>query len=282
MISNPVQDFLKYSSSTRVKSHTRSVSGKTVRVSEHDRDTDDEEARKANLAAKQHRELEMWLKWKNGGMKHHDLRPLLKSFKPMIMSKANVYKGKVRLPSSAIDLEFQKQFVLALRSYDPEKGSLGTYVFRYLDKAKRWIGENQNVGRIPENRVYKIKEYTTVRDDLYDKLGRPPTDEELSKKLGWSTAEVDRMSSEIRNDLMTQAFEEDPTVLAPSKVESVLKDFKYELTGEQKAVYEYLTGFGKPRITSTGEIAKRLKLKDYQVSRIKNQIEAKLRRHLNG
>ena len=281
MSHNPVQDFLKYSSSTRVKSHTRNVAGKTVQVSEHDRDTEDD-ARKAELAARQSRELEMWRKWKDGGMKHHDLRPLLKSFKPMIMSKANVYKGKVRLPPSAIELEFQKQFVLALRSYDPEKGSLGTYVYRYLDKAKRWIGENQNVGRIPENRVYKIKEYTNTRDDMHDKLGRPPTEEELAKELNWSVAEVDRMSSEIRNDLMTQAFEEDPTVLAPSKVESVLKDFKYELSGEQKAVYEYLTGYGKPRITSTGEIAKRLKMKDYQVSRIKNQIEVKLRRHLNG
>ena len=286
---DPIFDFLKYAESTDVKAHTRRQSGKIVHVDAHSRDVEDkgvdDEALKAAklqaLRARQQRELELWTEWDKNGRKTEDLGPLLRSFKPMIMSKARVYQGKVRIPDSAIQMEFQKQFVNALHSYDPAKGALGTYVYRYLDKGKRWIVENQNTGRIPENRAYKIKIYSNAVEELKEELGRPPENPEISKRLGWSLPEVDRMDSELRSDLIQQSFEEDPYSFTPSKTEEVLKLFKYELSGDQRAVYEHLTGYGRPQITSTNDIAKKLKIKDYQVSRIKGQIESKLRRHLN-
>ena len=88
------------------------------------------------------------------------------------------------------------------------------------------------------------------------------------------------MDSERRNELVTQRFVTDPSSITPSKTEEVLKLFKYELTGEQRLVYEHLTGFGREKITSTGDLAKKLNMKDYQVSRIKNQIESKLRKYI--
>ena len=223
---DPVQDFLKYARTTAVRAHARVIEGKSVSVSAHKRDTDDvatEEERIANLRRRQQRELEMWRTWKEGGMKQQDLRPLIRSFKPMIKSKANIYAKKVRIPPSAIELTFQIEFVNALKSYDPSKGSLGTYVYKYLDKGKRWIAENQNIGRIPENRVYKIRKYQDAVEELKEELGRPPEPKELSQRLGWSLPEIDRMDSELRNDLVTQGFEEDPFSLTPSKSEEVLK-----------------------------------------------------------
>ena len=282
---NPVNDFLKYAKQTKVRSHTRTVNGKRVHVEAHDRDVDEAEdsppALPQDLRAKKTSELELWRAWKDGGMKSEDLKPLLKSFKPMIRSKVNVYKGKVKMiPDSAIESEFQLRFVDALRSYNPDKGSLGTYVYRYLDKAKRFIVENQNIGRIPENRIYKIKLFTNARDELSEELGRPPTTKELSGRLRWSLAETDRMESELRNDLVAQGFEEDPYTFTPSKSEEVLRLFKYELTGNERAVYEHLTGLGRKKITSTGEIAKELGMPDYRVSRLKTAIHKKLKRYL--
>ncbi len=283
-LANPIQDFLKFAKSTNVEAHTRTVGGKQVLVTAHDRKVDDVSADiEAARAAKKARELEMWRKWKEGGEKKEDLAPLIKSFTPMIKSKVNVYANKVRIPPSAIELAFQVEFVNALKSYDPNKGAaLGTYVFRYLDKGRRWIAENQNIGRIPENRIYKIQEFKNSKGELMEELGREPTTKELAASLEWSEAEVDRMESEQRTDLVTQGFEEDPFALIPSKTEEVLRLFKYEVSGEQREIYEYLTGYGKPKITSTGEIAKKTGLKDYQVSRIKAQIEKKLRRYLDG
>ncbi|MAP21184.1 MAG: hypothetical protein CL582_09635 [Alteromonadaceae bacterium] len=284
---NPIADFLKYAGSTQVKAHTRRTGEKVVLVKQHKRETDEEAeglsdlADLASLDDKKARELQMWKNWKENGERPEDLRPLLRSFKPMIRSKANVYKGKVKLiPDSAIESEHQLRFVDALRSYDPAKGSLGTYIFRYLDKAKRFIVENQNIGRIPENRIYKIRQFETVRDDLAEELGREPKTKEIAERLGWGVAEAGRMESELRNDLLSQGFEEDPYALIPSKSEEVLRLFKYELTGNEREVYEYLTGQGKPQTASTGAIARAMKIPDYQVSRLKNTIKKKLHRHL--
>ena len=226
-------------------------------------------------------ELALWQAWKDNGQRPEDLRPLLASFTPMLRSKINVYKGRVKMiPDAAIEAEYQLQFVNALRSYDPSRGSLGTYVYRYLDKAKRFIVSNQNVGRIPENRVYKIKIFQTAKDTLSEDLGRDPTLKEVANHLGWAEAEVERMDSEMRSDLLTQGFEEDPYAITPSKSEEVIRLFKYELEGTEREVYERLVGLGRPRMASTGDIAKAMKLPDYQVSRIKKNIQKKLQGYI--
>jgi DNA-directed RNA polymerase specialized sigma subunit len=280
---NPVLDFLKYARAAPVRAHTRAgASGQTVQVEQYVRKEDDAESQQQELTAKKEREIALWQAWKSSGESPHALKPLLRSFRPMIQSKVNVYKGKLRMiPDSTIEAEFNIQFVGALKSYDPSKGSLGTYVYRYLDKAKRFIVENQNIGRIPENRAYKIKVFTSTKDELSEELGRQPTSQEMSKKLGWELAEVDRMESELRNDLVSQGFEDDPYSFTPSKSEETLRLFKYELSGDEREVYEHLTGFGRPQLLSTGDIAKKMGLPDYKVSRIKQVIQNKLKRYIN-
>lgn len=226
-------------------------------------------------------ELEAWRKWKSGGKKSKDLEPLLHSFRPLIADKMKSYKGRVRLiPDSAIEAEFQLRFVEALDTFDPDKASMSTYIYTYLNKAKRFIAENQNIGRIPETRIYQIKKYQTAQADLAEQLSRPPTPAELAKQLVWPIAEVERMDAELRNDLLSQGFEDDPYSHTPSRSEEVLKLFKYELAGNERTVYEYLTGYGRPKLGSTGDIAKEMKLPDYQISRYKESIQKKLAKYV--
>ena len=146
----------------------------------------------------------------------------------------------------------------------------------------RWVAENQNIARIPENRVYKVGQYTRTRDELSDKLGREPEIAEMAKELGWSVAETDRMDSELRKDLYTQSFVADPWALVPSHEEETLRLFKYELTGNERAVYEHLTGYGRKKLAKTGDIAASLGIQDYQVSRVKASLKKKLERYLKG
>ena len=317
-MSNPILDFVKLARAARVRSHLRKTDDGYTVVNTHEREIEetpeepgededaedrDEEERdpddqsevtpkppmvrvapvydQESLLAKKGDELKLWQAWMDGGQKPEDLRPLLKSFSPMLRSKINVYKGRVKMiPDSAIEAEYQIQFANALKSYDPSRGALGTYVYRYLDKAKRFVVSNQNVGRIPENRVYKIKQYQTAKDTLTEELGRDPTLKETSAHLGWTEAEAERMDSELRNDLLTQGFEDDPFAISPSKSEEVIRLFKYELEGQEREVYEYLVGLGRPRMASTGDIARKMKIPDYQVSRIKKNIQKKLQGYL--
>ena len=227
-------------------------------------------------------ELVAWRKWKDGGEKPEDLEGLMHSLQPLIRHRMSPYLGRVRLiPDAAIEAEFNIRAVEALRNYNPEKAGLATHVYRYLEKAKRFVTERQNVGRIPENRIYKIKQYQKVKSDIVEETGKQPTLPEMAKRLKWPLAEVDRMDSELRSDLMTQGFENDPYSMMPSKSEEVLRLFKYELSGHERTVYEYLTGQGRARITSTGEISRKMGIPDYQVSRIKEGIQRKLRKYVD-
>jgi len=278
---DPVSTFVKYASQVRVKGHTRVVDGKLVYVDPHGRDVKTKPKDVVTPKTRSEKDLELWRKWKASG-KDSDLQELMVAFEPMVRSKSNTYKGKVRIPDHAIDLMYKKTLVDAFNSYDPSKGaSLSTYVFTHLNKVQRWIGSNQNVGRIPENRLYKIRLFKDGELSLSESLGRAPSTAELAKHLGWSESEVDRMSSELRSDLVSQNFEIDPYSFTPSRTEATLRLFKHELSGKERILYEHLTGYGRKKITEPKQLAKELGVPGYTVSRMKASIAKKLERYLD-
>ena len=227
-------------------------------------------------------ELAAWRKWKSGGKRPEDLEPLLHSLQPLIRHRMQPYLGRVKMiPDAAIEAEFNIRAVEALGTYDPEKAGLATHVYRYLNKSKRFIAEHQNIGRIPEARVYQIRRFQQAKESLQEEFGRAPTVKELAERLKWSVAETDRMDSEMRSDLMTQGFESDPYAFVPSKTQEVLQLFSHEkLTDNERKVFEWSTGVGGTRVKSTAEMAKLLKLKDYDISRIKKRLAARLQRYV--
>lgn len=230
-----------------------------------------------DLKKRQSKELEMWQQWKTGGMQQEHLRPLIRSFKPLINHRANVWAGKVRdVPPAAIRAEFTNQFVSALRTYDPNRGAgLGTHISHQLKKAQRFVTTYQNPGRIPENRIYKIRELQDAEQHLDDKLGRPPTQIELADHMKWSPRDVDVLQREVRKARPTGQFESDPSTFVPSKQKEILRLLPYELTNEERAVFEHLYGVGgKPRL-GPGQIARKLGMSAPKVSRLKRAIADK-------
>jgi hypothetical protein len=236
---------------------------------------------KKDLSSTKKDELDMWHDWKKSGEHPDKLKPLLKSFKPLIRSSANRWTG-VELPPSAVHAEFQKQAVNAFRTYDPKKGTaLGSWVTTSMRKAQRWVTTYQNPGRIQEKRLYRIGEFNNAVASLDDQLGREPTSMELSQHLGWSEPEVGRMQSEIRRALPMSGFEGfDPTSIAPSREAEVFKLVRYDLTPEELNVYDYTTGFGGKPMLKPGEISRQLKYSPSKVSRIRNSITDKIKKHL--
>lgn len=288
-IDSEVADFLKIAQEVTVRAHTRRVGGKSVSVRMHDRT---EESSAGDMSQAKARELKLWRQWKEGGQRVEDLRPLLNSFMPILRSQMRTYKGRVAMiPDAAIEAEFKLQLVGALQSYDPDKGAaLGTHIFNSLQRARRYITTYQNVGRIPENRVGKIRTFEVARTDLLEDLGRDPTQAELTEFLrreypaqGWTAAEVDRLQRELRKDLVTQGFEVDPFVKFPSRDREILDLFVYELSGDELKVYRHLTGIGAQKITSTSTLAEKLGFGEdeaYKVSRIKSKLRKKLEHFL--
>jgi len=237
-----------------------------------------EAARKKDLAATKKFEFDQWTKWKDGGQKPDDLRPLLKSFKPLIRSKANSWASRADLPPAAVHAEFNKQFVNALKTYNPNKGTaLGSWVTTNLQKAQRWVSQYQDPTRIQENRYYKAGEWDNALATLDDMLGREPSTREMAEFLGWSEAEAGRMESEKRKSLYSSGFEGyDPTSIMPSREAEKLRLIRYDLSPEELQVFDYTVGANGKQQMRPGEIAKKLRMSPSKVTRIRNAIAKKL------
>lgn len=226
--------------------------------------------------ARHQQDLEFWKTWKDNGRKHKDLRPLLSNYQGVISSQANKYVGNVELPPAAIEAEFTKQAVKAFDTYDPSKGTqLNTWVQSNMQQGKRWVATYQNTARIGEHRHYKVGRYQNAVRSLENMYDRPPTNEELSEELGWSPKEVSKVGSDIRKSNIESAYEGDPTTILPSRTTEVIKLVKYDLTPQEKLVYEYTLGEGKPQLNSS-QIAKKLNISNSKVGNIKKKIYSKM------
>ena len=230
-----------------------------------------------DLRQRQQREMEMWEQWKSGGQQKKHLRPLLKSLRGFVAHRANVFAGRVRdIPPAAIRAEFNNRAVQALETFDPNRGTkLTTHIGHQLKRAQRFVTTYQNPGRIPETRIYDIRELQDAEQRLDDRLGRAPTQLELADKLKWSPRQVDLLQREVRKALPTGQFEHDPSSFVPSRQKEVLRLLPYELTNEERSVFEYIYGVGgKPKL-GPGAIARKLGISAPKVSRLKKTIAGK-------
>jgi len=115
---------------------------------------------------------------------------------------------------------------------------------------------------------------------LDDKFGRAPTQLELADHLKWSPRQMGLLQKEVRKARPTSQFEHDPSSYMPSRLQEALRLLPYELTNDERAVFEYVHGVGgKPQL-GTGEIARRLNMSAPKVSRLKSSISEKLDKHL--
>jgi DNA-directed RNA polymerase specialized sigma subunit len=236
------------------------------------------------------KELELWQSWDKGGRQPKDLSPLLNSMRPLIQSQVNKYSGLKGVPKEALESEFKNQAVRAIKTFNPNKGSqLNTWINSQIRKGGRFVKTYQNMGRIVENRSDAIAEFKAGKEQLANQLGRPPEDAELlpylkkmpwegKKKHKWSNAEVSRMNAELRADILSSQFENDPNRLSVGIDEEVMSFLREDLDDRERQVFDLIKTPG-----STGGktllMAKQLGWSPAKVSRMKKSIEAKAREY---
>jgi DNA-directed RNA polymerase specialized sigma subunit len=235
-----------------------------------------------DLRQKQTKEMELWHQWHQGGKKPDDLRPLMHSLRPFVNKQANLWANRHRdIPPGAIRAEFTNQLVQALETYNPNRGAqLNTHIQHQLKKAQRFVTTYQNPARIPENRTYRIRELQDAESRLDEQFGRPPNQLELADHLKWSPRQIDLLQREIRKSRPTGQFSVDPATMTPSRHQEVLRLLPYDLTPDERSVFEYLYGIGgKPQL-EPGQIAQRLGMSAPKVSRLKKSIATKYQGHM--
>lgn len=238
-----------------------------------------EKPTKEQFKATQRKEIDLWHHWNDNGRKPEHLKPLLDSFKPLLQREANKWKG-VEIPKSAINAEMRKQFVNAVKSFDPnhpKKTQLGSWVQTNLTKSSRFMKTYQNIGKIPESNISKIREFKQAKESLFNIHGYEPDTKTLADHLKWPHKKVIQLQKELRDDLPVSGFPGgDPAeVLAPRELEAIrILQYDKRLSGDERSVYEYTFGMnGKPRL-QPGQIAKQTGLHPSKISRIRSKIKS--------
>jgi len=240
---------------------------------------EDELRVKEAATARSQKDLELWQRWDQGGRQAQDLEPLMSQLAPLVRKQSNVYAGKVSIPPAAIHAEFQIRAIQALHTYKPQKAALNTYLTHQLNRAKRFITTYQNVGRIGESRIYKITEFQNAKDRLSNQLGREPNSHEMADALHWPVSQVSALESELVRDVPFSHVPVTSIENMPSQAAELMRLIPYDLTSEEKLVYEHLLGAGGKQQLKPGEIATRYNMTPSRVSRIKASIAAKVKRY---
>lgn len=229
------------------------------------------------------RETDMVNRWKSAPEheKPQHLQPLLQAYDSVFNRKVNEWsRGARAVNAAAMKAELQKQFINSLHTYDPEKAALSTHVETRLQKAKRFVGTHQNLAYIPEGQARFIGPIMKAKDELSEELGRDPTHSEIADHLGITPARVERLTKSLKKDIPASMLVNDPSAQTSSREREVLELLQYNLTPEEKKVFDYLYGRnGMPAIQATNELAARLGKSAPQISRLKTSILNKYKQY---
>jgi len=236
------------------------------------------------MAEKDERLLTDWKKTSVGYQKEQKLSALLQNLSGAIGTAVNSYRG-APLPFSVLEMEGKRQAIQAIQEWDRTKGmSLASYVTTMVkQRLYRYVSTYQNVARIPEGQVLQIGPMREAMTDLSSKLGREPTIDELADHLGLPVKHVVRLRKNLRSDLLEEGggldniegYQTDPNF------ERAMMAY-YQLSTQEKLVFDYSLGaHGQPKLKA-GEIATKLKISNGRVSQLNTSIANKLKPYLEG
>jgi len=208
-----------------------------------------------------------------------NLMSLYNQMRPVIMPEVNKWSS-VNLPKSLVEAEAFKHFNTAVHSFSPTGGAkISTHVRNQIKPINRFGATYSGLVKIPENRVFKIKEYKDAIEHL-DINGEPVSTDQISSYLQWSPKEVERMQAELRTDLLQSGNTFDSSVSEYGSRELGFKNIYHTLTPKQKLVYDYTNGTNGKQSLSVGEIAAKMGVSSPAVTKIRKSIALKMQKSI--
>lgn len=221
-------------------------------------------------------DFDLWKTW-SVDRNPEKLEPLLDKFEPVIQSHLRRYSGHVNIPTPSIHADLENRALQAFRTFDPTRGvQLATHVNWNLRGVHGFITQHQNLARIPENQIGKIRELTVAVHKLQDELGKVPDNAALASKLHWSPTQVKKLRTSLRKDLTTTGFQVPVGTVMPSRWEAVKALLPSELSPKEKYVFEHTTGAGGAKVMQAQEMAQKLRMSNAAISRIRALVAGKI------
>ena len=222
-----------------------------------------------------------WNKFMQTGKSTHR-NALLKRMSPLIHKQVHKWSGAV--PPSVLNNEAKILTLKAFSTYDPKKGTaLSTHVVNNLAPLSRVVYSYQNAARLPENITLKVQAYQQAKEYLVSVHGREPTMDELHQELGWPTIEIQRVQrSEVR-DLVESVGGVNATFFSgrEDSEADLLAALYFDLTPNEKKLFELTTGYNNTRKLNNTEIMKKLRQTQAQLSYNKSLLTKKIDRFMN-
>lgn len=229
-------------------------------------------------------ELAMWTAWKKSGFQPQLLRPLQQSLVRIVKSHVNKWKA-ANVPTDMIEMHAQQLMLEALKDYNPNisvqgrSRTVGSHVHDRLKRLQRFVVENQNAGRVVEQRAGKnIRIFQEATALLQNEFGRDPTQVEIAEKMTLQMGkpvtlkQVQMFQRESRKD---RNVADENFSFMPTDTRILLKLLPEELTPLENQVFERYYGVNGSKKMKPGEIARDLKLSGPRVSRLLNAISEK-------
>jgi DNA-directed RNA polymerase specialized sigma subunit len=229
---------------------------------------------KLALTGRQEADTVAWQTWKKTPT-DANAAALLKQVEPLVQKEVNKWSGTLARP--LLETEGKRLAMQAFQNYDPTKGAaLGTHVVNQLQRMSRLSYANQNVARLPENKMLLYHSYNLAHTELADTHGRHPTTDEMSDRLGWPLKKVEEYRKSIGRREMLESgglFETGDAGLFDGDIQSHVVDFVHHgLPAQHKVIFEHLTGYGGADVLSNQEIQKKLGMTQGQYSYAKKQL----------
>jgi DNA-directed RNA polymerase sigma subunit (sigma70/sigma32) len=232
---------------------------------------------------------ELWEDWKNASAiaKPRAFQALMTALDGPVMSAVQTYRA-APVPTLTLELEGRRIAGDAVKEWSPSAGSsLASYIGTMVrQRLNRWVLEHANVARLPEAQQLKLNRIQAAENALAQRLQRDPTVDELADHLHVPTHRLESLRKLRRPDLI--AGNVDAATAETFEDISHDRDYEramlgyYQLTDQEKKVFDWSTGLhGSPQ-KSPGDMAAALGVGNSRISAIKESIAHKLRPFLGA
>lgn len=206
---------------------------------------------------------------------------LLKAINPVLTAALRNYAP---MPASPTIKSRAKLMALdALGRYDPMQAKLRTHLLFQLQGLRRHAARENQIIQLPEQVGLDLNALHKTEEELKDRLGRDPSDHELSRHAGLSLKRISYIrqakqpvlesalhSAVSPDDLYSPAVQDDGMA-------KLWQDFVYQdLAPTDQLIMEHSLGLHGRPVLSTQAIARKLGITSGAVSQRKAKIQAKM------
>ncbi len=209
---------------------------------------------------------------------------LLRAVNPVLNTAVRAYAGP-SARSVTIKSQAKKMAAEAFRSYDPAKGPLKSHLMSRLQRLRRVASRQRQIIRVPEQVALDQMQSERAARELEDRIGRPPSDQELADFTGLSLkrlAYIRGSGRPLAESTITRAGDEDsgsydPRVRPLQESHDVWLELVYDdLEEVNQYILERVLGMhGHPK-TKPSRVAVQLKISPAAVSHRMAQIQQKI------